>query len=416
MKKCYVMTALFSGLFLFAGAQQRCGSFEAIKQQMEIDPVYANKVRQSERSFGNYQRRSGEQARPPRITIPVIVHVIYNSAEQNISDAQVQSQITVMNEDFSATNSDYNGYDAGYGNVKGDADISFCLVQIVRKATSKKSFPANDHMKFDKHGGSDAVNPMQALNIWVCNLGQNLLGYAYYPGAPLTVSGVVCHYRAFGRGASYNLFTNYDLGRTMTHEIGHSLGLAHMWGDSNCGSDFVDDTPLHNTANFGCPPEGHLSTCTGNPLEMFMNYMDYTDDRCMYFLTEGQVSRANFFLDTDPQLQSIINSDCAQSFSKPVTSSGITPFSTARIAQTGILVYPSVSSDQVNLRFNAGKTGVSELIVYNLNGIQVLRQSITVTKGTNNQTIQVGKLVNGVYLVRLQHGPEAMFTRLIVQH
>jgi len=83
-----------------------------------------------------------------------------------------------------------------------------------------------------------------------------------------------------------------------------------MWGDANCGSDEVDDTPLHNTANFGCPEQGHLSTCTGTPLEMWMNYMDYTDDRCMYFFSEGQVSRADFFIDSDPQLSSIINSAC----------------------------------------------------------------------------------------------------------
>src|SRR5688572_28471859 len=289
MKYRFMLTALFSGLFLCTAAQQRCASHEVLKRQMLENPVFAQKVRATEKSFADYTRQGGEnnKGKPPTaLTIPVIVHIVYNTAEQNISDAQIESQIDVLNEDFTATNDDYRNYDAGYGAVKGDADIRFCLVQVVRKSTTHRSFPISDGMKFTKRGGSDAINPMNALNIWVCNLGQNLLGYAQFPGGSPETFGVVCHYQAYGRGSEYNLFADYNLGRTMTHEVGHCLGLRHIWGDANCGNDFVDDTPLHNTANFGCPAEGHLSTCSGSPLEMWMNYMDYTDDRCMYFLSD----------------------------------------------------------------------------------------------------------------------------------
>jgi hypothetical protein len=69
------------------------------------------------------------------------------------------------------------------------------------------------------------------------------------------------------------------------------MNLRHIWGDATCGNDQVGDTPLHNTANYGCPAQGHLSTCTGAPKEMWMNYMDYTDDRCMYMFSVGQSDR-----------------------------------------------------------------------------------------------------------------------------
>ncbi|WP_246186411.1 M43 family zinc metalloprotease [Phnomibacter ginsenosidimutans] len=83
----------------------------------------------------------------------------------------------------------------------------------------------------------------------------------------------------------------FNLGRTATHEVGHWANLRHIWGDATCGNDQVGDTPPHNTANYGCPAQGHKSTCTGTPNELWMNYMDYTDDRCMYMFSTGQKDR-----------------------------------------------------------------------------------------------------------------------------
>src|SRR6187399_1549846 len=180
------LLALIAIIFSFIANSQnadRCGSNAAIKQQMAADPVYAKKVEALLKNKGTFSR-SDKKGKPPTlgaITIPVVVHVVYNTAAQNISDAQVQSQIDVLNADFSASNSDYNNYDAGYGSVKGDLDINFCMVQVIHKQTKTKSFATNDNMKYNKRGGSDAVDPMHILNIWVCNLGK-LLGYAYYPG------------------------------------------------------------------------------------------------------------------------------------------------------------------------------------------------------------------------------------------
>ena len=172
--------------------------------------------------------------------------------------------------------------------------IKFVLSQIVRKSTNKKSWGTNDAVKKSSLGGSDPVNPSTSLNMWACNLGQSLLGYAQFPGGSLATDGVVVLYSAFGSQAKAAgvYAANYNLGRTATHEVGHWLNLRHIWGDATCGSDIVDDTPQHNTSNGGCPTATHRSTCTGTPLEMWMNYMDYTYDGCMYMFSNGQKARA----------------------------------------------------------------------------------------------------------------------------
>ena len=396
----------------------RCGSNEAIKQQMAADPAYAKKVQELLKNKGDYSR-SDKKGRPSQvaITIPVVVHVVYNTAEQNISDAQVQSQIDVLNEDFDATNNDYNNYDAGYGAVKGDMDINFCLTQVIHKQTKTKSFGANDNMKYSKRGGSDAVDPMHVFNIWVCNLGSKLLGYAYYPGISPEKFGVVCHVNAFGKGSQYTLFTDYNLGRTTTHEVGHCFGLVHIWGDANCGSDEVDDTPLHNTANFGCPGEGHLSTCTGTPLEMWMNYMDYTDDRCMYFFTDGQDARASFFIDSDPQLISIVSSACSNTRqgNNDITIATNNSSVSSRERFTSILLYPTITSGQLNLSVNNTSEGKAEINIYNQAGALVSRQQLFISGKSLNQ-INVSKLANGIYFLELEQGGSKQTKKFIVQH
>lgn len=426
MRKIVLLLAATS-LFITVNSQikDRCGSTEMIRQEMAANPAYAKKVEELLKNKGNYSRNNqkgkpdnpGKPPAPRSITIPVIVHVLYSTPEQNISDAQVQSQIDVLNEDYSATNSDYNKYDAGYSRVKGDLDIQFCLRQVIHKQSTHKSFSGNN-MKFTQKGGSDAVDPMHALNIWVCDIGKKLLGFAYYPGAPLDISGVVCHTNAFGRGAQYNLFTNYDLGRTMTHEVGHSLGLAHIWGDNTCGSDEVDDTPLHNTANFGCPEQGHLSTCTGTPLEMWMNYMDYTDDRCMYFFTDGQGARASFFIDTDPQLSSIVNSACGttRQVSNDITTitNPVNGPSRMRL-ENGFSLYPTITTGPLTISLNNLTGNKAEIMIYSQTGALMRKQQINLTGKTIDQ-IDVSRLGNGVYFLQLNNGAYKETKKFLVQH
>ena len=269
--------------------QRSCATELVVQEEMAADPAYHDR-RNALEQFTRHFIQSGEAQRSAgtTITIPVVVHVLYNTAEENISDAQIQSQIDVLNEDFNLRNADRTLIPTLFSDVKADVGLKFTLAQVIRKYSNKTSWAANDKMKYSSRGGSDGVDPAHNLNIWVCDL-QKYLGFAYYPGIKPELDGVVILYSAFGRTGT--LIPKYDKGRTATHEIGHWANLIHIWGDATCGTDEVDDTPLHTTANFGCPAFPHLNSCGDNATEMTMNYMDYTDDACMFMFSNGQKGR-----------------------------------------------------------------------------------------------------------------------------
>jgi hypothetical protein len=280
--------------------QRKCAADEVLQAQLKQDPKLGERMRQIE-AFTQKAIRSGATARLVNgvIEIPVVVHVLWNASAENIHDAQVQSQIDVLNEDFQNKNADGSTLPAVFSDVASKGmNIRFVLSKTIRKQTRVKSFSTNDAMKSNKRGGSDPVDPANNLNLWSCNLSGGILGYAQFPGGNLATDGVVVLYSALGSRAKYaggTYVSKYDLGRTGTHEVGHWLNLRHIWGDDSgacSGSDLVGDTPNQGGANYGCPSFPKVS-CSNSPNgDMFMNYMDYTDDACMYMYSTGQASRA----------------------------------------------------------------------------------------------------------------------------
>lgn len=283
-----------------ATAQRVCASHEVLEQQLLDNPILREKMEEIERNTEQFINTPPSVRERVQVTIPVVVNVVWNTTAENISDAQIQTQIDILNADFRALNADISNTPSIFTGVIADFEINFCLASqdpngnattgIRRQNSTKTSFSSNDAVKYTSQGGLDAWDRNKYLNLWVCDLGSGLLGYAQFPGGAAATDGVVCDYAAFGSvGAAAAPFNK---GRTATHEVGHWLNLRHIWGDANCGSDLVGDTPTHNTANYGCPTYPHKSTCSGTPTEMTMNYMDYTDDACMYMFTAGQKARA----------------------------------------------------------------------------------------------------------------------------
>ena len=271
-------------------AHRGCASQEVLERQLKENPAMADNMAAIERQT-NQLLETGRLVNGV-MEIPVVFNVLYRTSAENISLTQLQSQIDVLNKDYAATNSDYNTSNNPYSSVRsGNTNIRFVLDQVIRKATNKTSWGTNDAMKKSTQGGINPTSPTTKLNFWVCTIGGGILGYAQFPGGSSATDGVVCDSKYTGLSGSAN--APFNLGRTATHEVGHWLNLRHIWGDATCGTDYVSDTPTHNTANYGVPAVGHRSTCSGTPLEMYMNYMDYTDDRGMYMFSVGQKTRMN---------------------------------------------------------------------------------------------------------------------------
>ena len=266
-----------------------CASDEVFQRQLRENPQMAHKVNEIE-NFTEMALQQGKLING-KIQIPVVVNVLYNTAAQNISLTQIQSQIDILNKDFSATNTDFGLVPAQFSAVKANIGISFVLDVVNRKYTTRTSWGTTNDIKKTLNGGLNPTSPTTKLNFWVGTIGNNIGGYAQFPGGPSATDGIVVDPRFVGLSgtASYP----YNLGRVATHEVGHWLNLRHIWGDTACGTDYVADTPTHNAANNGSPTFPHYSTCAGQPIEMTMNYMDYTVDAAKYMFTNGQKSRIN---------------------------------------------------------------------------------------------------------------------------
>ncbi|PWA08812.1 zinc metalloprotease [Flavobacterium laiguense] len=268
-------------------AKRGCATQDVLEAQMKADPTLAIRMNQIE-AF-TQKAMLTKRLVNGKVVIPVVVNVLYRTAAENISDAQIQSQIDVLNKDFTATNPDFANTPAEFAGVAANVDITFELKQIIRKSTTKTSWGTTDTMKNAKRGGIAPTSPSSNLNLWVCTIGGGILGYAQFPGGAAATDGVAIDSKYFGLSGTANY--PYNLGRTASHEIGHWMNLRHIWGDANCGSDMVADTPTAQTSNYGVPAYPHVSTCLPAHNEMTMNYMDYTDDRGMFMFSNGQKSR-----------------------------------------------------------------------------------------------------------------------------
>ena len=340
------------------------------------------------------------------ITIPVVFHVIYNTSAQNISDAKILAQLDVLNKDFSRTNADASNTPAVFQTLGADTEIQFCLATqdangnpttgIIRTSTNKSSFSLNDDIKFTSSGGANGWNSNHYLNIWTGRImedfGQGpepILGYAQFPGGTGNTDGVVIYFSAVGGPNAPGTFTPYHLGRTGTHEVGHWLGLSHVWGDdgSSCsGSDQINDTPNQGPPNFNCPSFPKISCSNGPNGDMFMNYMDYTNDNCMNIFTQGQKTR----------MQGAINtSRSTLSFSQGCVAVGI---SSVDALNASISIFPNPSSGLFTLQTSFQEDTDLNVFVYNVLGEKIL-QAENKNLLRNKLGLDLNNYSNGIYYI-----------------
>lgn len=274
----------------------KCATMDVYYKMIKEDPDFKRRQSELETFTQNYVKNI-KPSDTGVVIIPVVVHIVYNTQIQNISNAVVQSQIDVLNEDFRRLNADTVNTPQPFKQLGGDSRIEFVLAKrdpignpsigITRTPTSVVIFPANNTVKYTALGGHDIWDRDKYLNIWVCN-STFYGGYSQFPGGNPETDGCVIHYPIFG------FYGNFLRGHLATHEIGHWFNLRHIWGDAFCGSDSVSDTPIQQTSNgYPCPNFPKI-TCNNGPYgEMFMNYMDNSQDICKNIFTIGQSNRMN---------------------------------------------------------------------------------------------------------------------------
>ncbi len=369
-------------------------------------------------------------------TIPVVIHIIHNGDAintssshftENISDAQAASQITVLNQDFRRMVGT-----PGYGTTGYNRGVDCQINFVLAKQDPYGVFTTGiEHVNIGKEEWSDEEvdgllkadtqwDPTKYLNIWTVkfSIETELLGYAQFPsnsnlggidisGGEANTDGVVINYYAFGtdleNDGSFELNENYGLGRTTTHEVGHYLGLRHIWGDdaactgnNSTSGDFVTDTPDSNTENYYCPIISH---CTGN--DMVENYMDYTNDACMNTFTAGQKARITAVMTNSPRRKELSTSTVANPgttktldaalrnifFSNSVCNSSFTPSINIEnkgttTLQTATISYRVDNSNPIDFVWNgslaqntAGLISIPEIIT--TSGTHVFSATIT---------------------------------------
>ena len=423
----YTYTSILIFLVLTMGMNinaqvEKCATMQVFEKRTQSDPATLLRMQQTEMEAqtwisqnNNLLKHKNQPKSGALVTIPVVVHVLYNNQTENVSYEQIMSQIDGLNEDFRLLNSDSLDDTHPFWWYTADTEIEFCLASIdpngnattgiTRTFTNVTEFEGDGSEKFTFFGGRDNWDPTKYLNIWVCDLPETILGYATFPAdlaSSPELDGVVIHHQAFGYvgTAGTGGFSANDLGRTGTHEVGHWLNLRHIWGDDFCGDDFVPDTQVAEAANYNCPsfPHNSFNSCgSDSDGEMYMNYMDYVDDYCMVMFTYDQGTRmlSTLFGARDGLL----------------TSSGCGTISVNEyLPENSFNLYPNPSNGNVviNSQINGIKNVTISLFDLLGNEIQAFE---------NNSfpfEMNLSDLPNGSYLIKFQSGNQSLTKKLFL--
>jgi hypothetical protein len=405
-------------VFVFAPAlmaqnlERKCHTSELLENLFKTNPQAHEHMEAVNEQVTRQMGFPQLQTRNTEVTIPVVVHIVYRASGENISDAQVNSQIAALNRDFNKENNDVINTPSVFKGLVANCKIRFQLADkdalgnttsgINRHYSNQATWGVSEDIKMPTKGGFAPWNPAKYLNIWVCNMGGRSIGFSSFPGMPAEYDGLVIDYRAFGTTGTVR--APYDKGRTVVHEVGHWLGLYHIWGDANCGDDHIHDTPTHEAEHKGNPTFPTYSSCKGNrTIDMTMNFMDYVNDESMYMFTEGQKARMWTVLQT--VRPTILNSD------------GITYKTTTSIAsiegvyETQIHVFPNPVIDMLNIKVEGSTLTGFSISVVDIDGKVRIWKFVNYT--TPSVSLDMSSLPTGVYWVNIQKGDERIVKKIM---
>lgn len=408
MKKIF-FALLTSLLTSFLYAQKECRSFEYQNQLIQMDPSIAVSQKAIENFVDSHLLSSARTQQPKIITIPVVVHILYHYPGENISDDLVKSQINALNRDYRKLNADTVKIPDVFKPLAADCGIQFQLATsdakgrstsgIIHKYTPITAWTSDDQIKFSSQMGDDAWDAKSYLNIWVGTM-PSLLGYSSLPGNPANKDGIVISNTAFGirNGGPY------DQGRTAVHETGHWLGLRHLWGDAYCGDDGVADTPKQSTFTNGCP-SGVRTSCDNGPNgDMYMDYMDFTDDDCLVMFTEGQKQKMLALFEPGGPRYSILTSPGLNAAIEEIPLPDDPP------QWLHVKIYPNPANSEltINVAFDTRWVG-KELSITNVVGQVAMKKMIS----SKIQAIDISKLQPGIYFISAKKDGDMILEKFV---
>ena len=413
---------LFLSFFLFAfmanvSAQQviRCYTKEYTDFLKSQDPDLGKHLQEAENV--NQQWRLSHPSSPNDVqaivTIPVVVHIVYRNSSDSLLMSRVTSQIDVLNADFSRTNADASNTPAVWQSIAANCNVQFCLAKrrwdgmptngVTYTKTTINVFTSDDKVKKTALGGIDPWDRNKFLNIWVCNLGTSLLGYSSPVGGSSTTDGVVIRYTTFGNPGTES---GYAQGRTCTHEVGHWLGLRHIWGDdagdcsSGGGTDFISDTPDQTNNTWGCHTFPFMDSCSSvSPGIMFMNYMDYSDDVCLNMFTNGQKT----------VITSVINGARAAIKTSNGCLATVAGMPESDLLDKDISVYPNPA--QAKITVQSEFQNIAGIKVLNILGEKIFDSQFPFP--VTSSELDLSLFNNGIYFLEI-HSPGSFITKKII--